>query len=42
MIIVGELINVSRKAIATAIEEQDQDTIKKLAMEQFETWAAFL
>ena len=42
MIIVGELINASRKAIATAIEEQGQDAIKKLAMEQFEAGANFI
>ena len=33
MLIVGELINASRKAIGTAIEEQDQETIAKIAQE---------
>jgi hypothetical protein len=29
MIIIGELINASRKAIGTAIESQDSNSIKK-------------
>ena len=42
MIIVGELINASRKAIAAAIEAQDASAIKKLAKEQFEAGAGFI
>lgn len=34
MIIVGELINASRKAIGTAIESQEADTIQKIAKDE--------
>lgn len=34
MIIVGELINASRKAIKAAIENQDADIIKQIAIDQ--------
>jgi len=36
MILVGELINSSRKRIAEAIESQDESTIQKIAAEQCE------
>jgi cobalamin-dependent methionine synthase I len=36
MILVGELINSSRKRIAEAIESQDERTIQKIATEQAE------
>jgi len=42
MLIVGELINASRKAIAAAIEEQDQETITKIAKDQAEAGANFI
>jgi 5-methyltetrahydrofolate--homocysteine methyltransferase len=42
MLIVGELINASRKAIAAAIEAQDQETIGKVALEQAEHGAHFI
>jgi len=42
MIIVGELINASRKAIAAAIEAQDRDTIQQVANEQFEAGANYI
>ena len=42
MIIVGELINASRKSVGTAIEINDADTIKKLALDQFERGDDFL
>jgi len=42
MIIVGELINASRKVIASAIEEQDLETIKNLAKDQFQAGADFI
>ncbi len=35
MLIVGELINASRKAIAGAIEAQDSDFIKKAAQDDY-------
>ena len=34
MIIVGELINASRKSVGTAIENNDVEAIKKLALDQ--------
>ena len=34
MIIIGELINASRKAIKAAIEAQDAETIQKVARDQ--------
>jgi len=42
MIIVGELINASRKGIKSAIEGQDQKTIQKIAKDQFEAGANFI
>jgi cobalamin-dependent methionine synthase I len=42
MIIIGELINASRKAIGAAIEAQDAETIKKVARDQFEAGANFI
>lgn len=42
MLIVGELINASRKAIATSIEDQDASAIEKVAREQFEMGAAYI
>jgi 5-methyltetrahydrofolate--homocysteine methyltransferase len=42
MIIVGELINASRKAIEAAIENQDAATIQKVAKDQFENGADFI
>ena len=42
MIIIGELINASRKAIGAAIESQDADAIRKTASEQFENGANFI
>ena len=42
MLIVGELINASRKAIATAIETQDGDAIKKVAQDEFEAGAHYI
>lgn len=42
MIIVGELINASRKAIGQAITDQDADTIKTVAMDQHKAGANFI
>ncbi|MFZ0449779.1 MAG: methyltetrahydrofolate cobalamin methyltransferase [Desulfatiglandaceae bacterium] len=42
MIIVGELINASRKAIGTAIEAQDAGTIEKIARDEFEAGANYI
>ena len=42
MIIIGELINASRKAIKAAIEAQDADAIKKLATDQAEAGASYI
>jgi 5-methyltetrahydrofolate--homocysteine methyltransferase len=42
MIIVGELINASRKAIAPAIEAQDAAAIQKVALDQFQAGANFI
>ena len=42
MLIVGELINASRKAIAAAIEIQDQQLIQKVTRKQFEAGANFI
>jgi cobalamin-dependent methionine synthase I len=42
MIIVGELINASRKAIGAAIEAQDAAAIEKIAKEEFEAGANFV
>lgn len=42
MIIVGELINASRKAVGEAIKNQDSGAIKKLAKDQREAGAHFI
>jgi 5-methyltetrahydrofolate corrinoid/iron sulfur protein methyltransferase len=42
MIIVGELINASRKAIGAAIEGRDAAAIEKIAKEEFEAGADFV
>ena len=42
MIIIGELINASRKAVGQAISEQDQEYIKKVASDQAEAGADFI
>ena len=42
MLIVGELINASRKAIAAAIESQDQNAIQEVASAQVEAGANYL
>jgi 5-methyltetrahydrofolate--homocysteine methyltransferase len=42
MIVVGELINASRKAIAAAIEAQDVDAIQNIAREQVEAGADYI
>lgn len=42
MIIIGELINASRKAIGAAIEAQDAEAIKKVARDQFEAGANYI
>ena len=42
MLIVGELINASRKSVATAIENRDEDFIRKLARDQAEAGAAYI
>lgn len=42
MIIVGELINASRKAIGEAIKAQDAEYIQKVAKDQFEAGADYI
>ncbi len=42
MIVVGELINSSRKAIAAAIEAQDAQAIQKVAKDQFAAGANYI
>ena len=42
MMIVGELINASRKAIRMAIEKQDVDMIQQIAKDQFEAGAHYI
>jgi len=42
MIIVGELINASRKAIGAAIKAQDADYIQKIAKEEVEAGANYI
>ena len=39
MIIVGELINASRKAVKAAIESKDAEAVKKLARDQYDAGA---
>jgi len=42
MIIIGELINASRKQISSAIENKDADTIQKIAKDERENGADFI
>lgn len=42
MLIVGELINASRKAVAAAIEAQDRDVIQEIAKSQDQAGANYL
>ncbi len=42
MLIVGELINASRKSIETAIEAKDVETIQEVARSQFEAGANYI
>lgn len=42
MIIVGELINASRKAVRAAIEAQDEAAIQKIAVDQLEAGANYI
>ena len=42
MIIVGELINASRKAIGEAIKAQDADYIQKVAKQEYEAGANYI
>ena len=42
MIIVGELINASRKSVGAAIEQNDAQAIKKLAVDQVENGADYI
>ena len=42
MLIVGELINASRKAVASAIEAQDGEKIQNIAYEQVQAGADFI
>ncbi len=42
MIIIGELINASRKSIAEFIKIQDADAIKKVAQDEFEAGANYI
>ncbi len=42
MIIIGELINASRKAVKAAIETQDADAIQQVAKEQAEAGADYI
>ena len=42
MLIVGELINASRKAVAAAIEKNDREAIAKIARDQSEAGADYI
>lgn len=42
MVIIGELINTSRKAISEAVDNRDTDYIKKVAIEQMEAGATYI
>ena len=42
MIIVGELINASRKVIKAAIEAKDEKVIKQIAQAQFDAGANYI
>ncbi|MCM8762262.1 MAG: dihydropteroate synthase [Candidatus Omnitrophica bacterium] len=42
MIIIGELVNATRKSIAEAIEKKDRDYIKKVVLKQIEAGAHYI
>jgi 5-methyltetrahydrofolate corrinoid/iron sulfur protein methyltransferase len=42
MIVIGELINATRRSIAQAIEKRDRDYIKKIAKKQIESGAHYI
>lgn len=42
MIIIGELLNSSRKAVGKAVESGDAETIQKIAADQSDAGAHFL
>jgi len=42
MIIVGELINASRKTIKAAIEAKDERAIKKVTQDQFDVGSNYI
>ena len=42
MILVGELINASRKSVGSAIENNDVEAVKKLALDQAENGADYI
>jgi len=42
MLIIGELINASRKIVGKAIEKQDEATIRKMAADQFTNGADYI
>jgi 5-methyltetrahydrofolate--homocysteine methyltransferase len=42
MIIIGELINASRKAVGTAIKAEDRETIQKIARDQANAGADYI
>ena len=42
MLVIGELINASRKPIAAAIRAQDADAIKKIAKDQYDAGADYI
>ena len=42
MIIVGELVNASRKAIKEAIEAKDEEAIKQVTKDQFDAGANYI
>ena len=42
MIIIGELINASRNAVKTAIEDKDAETIAALAVDQAQAGADYI
>lgn len=42
MLIIGELINASRKAVGEALEKRDADAIRKLAKDQVEAGADYI
>jgi cobalamin-dependent methionine synthase I len=42
VLVIGELINTSRKAIKEAVDKQDAEYIKNIAKEQFEAGANYI